>query len=267
MQHRKMDGKPGVAIASVRSRPGFTLIELLLVLMIIGVLMALLVPVLPRILAGNQEKQSRMFVSQLSTGLENYRMVWGSYPSDNMIENPHQLDGGGMSLLLALQGPQGTGWSRVKHKVDRDVAPFFESLRDARQATKRDRQVFVDSFGGPVLYYSAKMDKMATLTEKYDNNRYRFSVGRDDWYQQKDDDGTALGDDGSRVHWKQKLTQKREYVQGKLVEVPFNLTSYLLWTPGADRRFGYLTYRDSDKKFIWDLKGVCDDITNFNEKQ
>ncbi len=249
---------------------GFTLIELLLVLMIIGVLMALLVPVLPRILAGNQEKQSRMFLSQLSTGLDNYKLVWKSYPPDYLAhatQDARGYDCGGRSLVLALQGPEGTGWSRQKHKVDRDMAPFFESLRDARQATKRDRQVFVDSFGGPILYYSARMYIAATLSNKYYDNRYQYRVARDDWYQQKDDDGTALGDGGANEHWKKKLTLKREYVQGKLVEVPHNQNTYILWTPGADRRFGYLTYRDSDKKFIWDLKGVCDDITNFNEKQ
>ena len=69
----------------ITNRPpdAFTLIEMLVVISIIGVLAALLFPVAGSIRKNATIKRAKTELSQLETGIENYKLKLGFYPPDN----------------------------------------------------------------------------------------------------------------------------------------------------------------------------------------
>jgi prepilin-type N-terminal cleavage/methylation domain-containing protein len=66
-----------------RHVPAFTLIELLTVITIIGVLAALLFPVLGQIKRQQYIKNATAEMEKLETAVENYKSAYGFYPPDN----------------------------------------------------------------------------------------------------------------------------------------------------------------------------------------
>lgn len=64
-------------------RHAFTLIEMLVVISVIGVLAALLFPVAAVIKKNGTIKRAKAELSQLETGIENYKLKLGFYPPDN----------------------------------------------------------------------------------------------------------------------------------------------------------------------------------------
>ena len=247
-------------------RKGFTLIEMLLVLLIIGVLIALLVPVLPQIISGSNAKNTRIFFAQLEVGLNDYNRIFNEYPPDIMAaENSWGGSGGPKSLLVALQGPAGQGWTTKQHGVNREFGPYFNSTRGRLH---RDGDAFADAFGNRVMYHSARMDgRLSIGTSGFgQNTRYNARSCESFWAGSNVDDATnKMSNDSSSplfypIHWRKRLTQvttSEGYV------IPHNPTTYLLWSAGEDRRLGYLRYDQDKKILIFDLNGVCDDITNF----
>ena len=87
----------------LKSRSGFTLIELMLVVIIIGALVAM---VMPR-LAGRSE-QAKVAAAQaditanIATALKLYELENGKFPSD---------EDGGLNALISKPASAGNGWS------------------------------------------------------------------------------------------------------------------------------------------------------------
>lgn len=74
---------------SHKQRPGFTLVEILVVIAIIGILVAILVPVAGVVITRSKEAKISFEVQQLSMALDQYKTEFGTYPID--MSNPFLL--------------------------------------------------------------------------------------------------------------------------------------------------------------------------------
>jgi prepilin-type N-terminal cleavage/methylation domain-containing protein len=68
------------AFRSPRSRLAFTIVELLVVIAVIGVLAAMLLPVLAKAKVTAQKKQATVEISQIVTAIQQYDSVYGRFP-------------------------------------------------------------------------------------------------------------------------------------------------------------------------------------------
>ena len=71
--------------------PAFTLIELLTVISIIGVLAALLFPVLKGVKRQQFIRNAQAEMAQLETAIERYKAAYGFYPPDNQLNPANPL--------------------------------------------------------------------------------------------------------------------------------------------------------------------------------
>ena len=114
--------------------PGFTLLEVLVVIAVVAVLAAITLS----ISGGAREKaaqdRARSELAVLSTALERYRSVYGSYPQDE--QDPE-------GLLLALSG------TRTPSGATDDRAPFITLAGLVLNATA---DAIVDPWGQPYGY-------------------------------------------------------------------------------------------------------------------
>lgn len=244
-------------------RKGFTLIEMLLVIAIITVLIAILVPVLPRVISATNMKKTQILFAQLGVGLEDYKRIYKVYPPCNV---GFSLSEGPQRLLMALQGPDGQGWTQARDGVKAEFGPFFESVKDR---LSRDGTYFVDGFGGVIIYHKAQMQNPKHINNSQKQMRYWARAGEKWWtgsYNQTED-GSRLSNSGDKWfgnHWRKKLTQTTRIVGGNTEMLPHNPTTYLLWSAGEDRILGFTNTDPESGKMTFDLEnGKCDDITNF----
>jgi prepilin-type N-terminal cleavage/methylation domain-containing protein len=75
------------SLPSRRSRPGFTLIELLVVISVIGILAALLLPVLGRVKIKTQIKKAQMETGQIASAILSYESDYSKYPVSSGLAN------------------------------------------------------------------------------------------------------------------------------------------------------------------------------------
>jgi type II secretion system protein G len=68
----------------LRTSKGFTLIELLIVILILGILMALLLPTLLSAQRRGREATARQLLTGIITGIEQYQADKGAYPLDDV---------------------------------------------------------------------------------------------------------------------------------------------------------------------------------------
>ena len=71
---------------SRRNRAGFTLVELLVVIAIIGILAALLLPVLSAVKEHARSHEGRTEISQLETAIESYDSAYGRFPVSTNVQ-------------------------------------------------------------------------------------------------------------------------------------------------------------------------------------
>jgi len=288
---------------------GFTLIELIIVMSIIALLILIFIPQVPAIMSWYRVHLSRVIMKELEFGVEEYKRVYSAYPDDLVYwesrkmraegygETQHGHTQGYESLCLALQGPDGTGWGPTEKLPGlKEFGPIPESPSFIGTTSinpqwhpsalgKKDewgmitRTRFEDAFGNTVLYYSVRLDsRYADINEDRFvlHNRYCFLSNKESWWFQRGADELAYGRDcvfedkkpWARKHFSVRLTQSKD---SKGNRYPYNPRSYILWTAGADQRFGYWVWSDEHRGFIADEDpesssdgrvGVCDDLLN-----
>jgi prepilin-type N-terminal cleavage/methylation domain-containing protein len=72
--------------STLGSRPAFTIVELLTVIAIIGILAALLLPVLSRVKITAQKKQAAVEISQIVGAIQQYDSVYGRFPVSSAVQ-------------------------------------------------------------------------------------------------------------------------------------------------------------------------------------
>jgi hypothetical protein len=223
-----------------------------------------LVPILPNITSGANDKKTRILYTQIEVGLLEYKRIYGQFPSDIMAaDNDWGGSGGPRSLLWALQGPQGFGWRIEQHNVSREFGPYFDDLRGM---VHRQGGAFADAFGNRIMYHDALMRNANSLSDSNSRRwRYWYRSAESHWTgANRDDDNVPLRNGGEAPtfyldHWRQRLTQ----TTAEGIRIPYRPETFILWSAGEDRRLGYLKYNQSTRKRLWDLSGECDDLVNF----
>ncbi len=85
MIRKRTNERLGPAAVGVRRRPGFTLVELLVVIVIIGVLIALLVPVIAGAVRTANEARVSGEIQLLSQALTEFKQRYGDYPPSRIV--------------------------------------------------------------------------------------------------------------------------------------------------------------------------------------
>jgi prepilin-type N-terminal cleavage/methylation domain-containing protein len=101
---------------------GFTLIEMLVVIAIIGILVALLLPMLGRARRSAQITSTKSTINNLKVALENYRLEWGIYPiqpgkSGKIFGGGGSFDPGYYQIASAPKGSKSAGAENNKDLV------------------------------------------------------------------------------------------------------------------------------------------------------
>jgi prepilin-type N-terminal cleavage/methylation domain-containing protein len=197
-------------------RSGFTLIELLAVLVILGILIAVLVPRLVGAIAGAKVKLQHAELVKLDAALSEYEHQFGDYPPSSFLEEwgppPNDTNTGVEALVLSLWSPKWNGSGLPADKLvntddDRTKKPLATF-------PKPDLFEIADEWGNPIAYFHrrdyAKKDKYLTHDNKtgeedeatvlarkdpvtglyYNANRYQLiSAGLDGVFGTEDDIG------------------------------------------------------------------------------
>ncbi len=242
----------------------FTLIELMVVMAIMGVLVALLVPTISRAVQIALTTQTTQRLREISFGLEAFKKQFGKYPPSG----EGSLDTGAANLAYYLRGPVGRGWGTnaggalpfggrgdralpAYYNVD-DADLLYEDLGNVtRVAGFLDafdpRGLVLDLHGqdryvGRILYYLADIDEAGksqfhVADNDVDPEAYEGYVNEDHF------DLAAKGGGG-------------EYVR----------KAYLLVSPGPDRKYGDMKEDEDTREYVPSTqRGICDDITNFDQ--
>jgi prepilin-type N-terminal cleavage/methylation domain-containing protein len=291
-------------------RAGFTLIELLLVIMIIGILIAILVPVIPAVQTTIRMHQTRQFVNFLDLSVHQYHDTYGGYPPNSFPNGIAWWNGHNswnpFILPYCLQGPEGMGWRVTTHQVTADFGPIVESggsnmkpkffggswAQGGLQTTNTTyRATFVDAFETPIFYLAAQIAVGTTVTpnvlnpddaskSRYDSGDFRF------WWEKMSVDNPA-NPQGTQPpipgQWKVNyngptdvwhafvriMTQTTTTdASGKKIYIPYNANSFVIWSAGPDKLFGFWAYNNDAGGYQFDNTFApmnCDDITNFNQ--
>jgi prepilin-type N-terminal cleavage/methylation domain-containing protein len=260
-----------------RVERAFTLIELLMVMLIIGIVIAMLMRIGPEVSRNIKVHQTQNFIHVLDLGTQRYKRIYGAFPIGISIDvygsgtNPYHQDGpnchphnaAACYLYIALQGRDSYGWSRTDHGVSADFGPFLEAGA-TNVGEYGSWPVFIDSFNNKILYYKAQMSNKP-YREAYGNGRYTVQGSSHGiWGGQREANYQNLYGRYYDHFW-QKLTALRPTIDNAVRQVPHNVNSYVIWSSGADEKFGFWYYDEDELGLMADLQlGTCDDITNFD---
>jgi len=139
---------------SVR-RSGFTLIELLAVLVILGILIAVLVPRLVGATDAARARLQRAEFVKLDGALGEYEHQFGDYPPSSFLEEwgppPNDTNTGCEALVLSLWSPKWAGSTiPADHLVNTDDDRTKKPLASF---PKPDLLELADSWGNPIAYF------------------------------------------------------------------------------------------------------------------
>ena len=223
----------------------FTLVELLTVIVIISILVSILMPTLGA--ARNLAKDTRTLalIRVIDGGLEQFNSnerIGGQYPPSSGVTatvaagNTITPDGAQLLVMAVagydLQGTPGFGasFNDYEYTLPRsgpycDIQSVVKVLNTLPgYSSCAAAPVVVDPFGMPILYYRAD------LTQAVANNRYNIA-----------DNADITTNHASFTD----ATTFRAYITDPTasslagVSVPYKKDSYLLWSAGVDKIYGY----------------------------
>ena len=99
-----------------QARPGFSLIELMVVMVIIGILLALLLPAINNVTTGTQTAQIKVEIEKMAQGVAEFKTQYGQEPPSGIILS----EAGGAwdtQSTIAIQ----TMWPQFDFTIDRDL--------------------------------------------------------------------------------------------------------------------------------------------------
>ena len=241
-----------------RRTRGFTLVEMMVVIAILGLLMALLVPVVSKAMRTVIQIRTEWMLRDIGIGLDMFRDELGAYPPSDPNKSPTGVNSGAANLVYFLRGPGGTGWGYACGQMpfgnspDGTYGPYYQAeealvayagnqvagfLDPIEPSGLRDGRIW-----GRILYYRAEGGKFI-----YEHNAVpgggSDSERIQEGYANLEHSGLASEADAGSV--------------GAVRE------GYLLVSPGLDRRYGivvlneYGEYKPPDSS---DEGGTCDDI-------
>jgi prepilin-type N-terminal cleavage/methylation domain-containing protein len=267
---------------------GFTLIELLVVIGIMGLLLTLLVPTISKATDAVRTYRTRAILKELSISLNNFRADFGDYPPSKPRKplvgsktdpNSGESVSGAGNLAVYLRGPGGYGWGMAAGGqmpfggvARRTYGPFYqcpgELVRNETISGTFMPTGLLDGYQPPgiILYFRSypstfKDDaghnviiqafdpKDNERTDKPGDSTLQYVPPTGLTPQALFDSLTAVFRGGSGSNATQVIRYRRQ--------------DYLLISPGADGRFGYI-----DKNTQLPCKSdiataVNDDIANF----
>lgn len=143
-----------------RGRAGFTLIEVMAVILIIAILSAFLVTRLTGAREAVETENTRGFIAQLATAIEEYEGEKGEFPRSTFPKDldprPSRTNMGAEMLVIALFPQDGT-WRGLDLPDDRLVNTDEDDTK--RSLTKFPSSAvfeFADDWGNPIAYLHRK---------------------------------------------------------------------------------------------------------------
>jgi len=192
-------------------RAGFTLIELLAVLVILGILIAVLVPRLVGATDAARKKLQRTQFVTLEGSIGEYETQMGDYPPSTFLEEwgppPNDTNTGVEALVLSLWSTKWGGTTLPPDhlaNVDED-----HSKKPLARFPKNDLFELVDQWGNPIAYF------------------HHRDYGRKDKYLTHDNRSGEEGIEGTAVAQKDPVTG-----------LYYNPDRYQLISAGLDGLFG-----------------------------
>jgi prepilin-type N-terminal cleavage/methylation domain-containing protein len=245
-------------------KTGFTLLELLVVLGILAAIMAMLVPTITKSLELVYKYKTRSIIKDTQNGLAAFRNAFGAYPPSLPRhaggERTGVMDSGAANLVYYLRGPGGGGWGMGNG----GTMPFGGRPRKTWPPFIRP--------DASMLVYDDDEDLAGMLDAWPDAGIVRGKLqGRIVYFQARP------REEGSPFYANDNELDPSDAVEGYANQEHLEIScgvgplgsvglSYLLVSPGADRRYGYVREIEVSGETQWvpatadDEDKRCDDI-------